>query len=94
MATEIIDNSETSRYEAIVDGQLAGFVEYERQDDFVVYPHTEVSGAFRGQGIADKLVRRAMDDMRANGDKVYALCPYVKRWLSEHDDYEDVVYHP
>ena len=51
------DNPEQQRYEARVDGELAGFAEYQLDGDRVVFTHTEVDDAFEGQGVGSALAR-------------------------------------
>ena len=91
MSKEVTDNPEEERYEIRVDGALAGFAEYRREADQVVFTHTEVDGAFAGQGVGGALVRGALDDVRAKGLAVQAQCPFVKGWIDKHPDYQDLV---
>jgi uncharacterized protein len=87
----VIDAEESSRFEARGgNGTLAGFLEYVRSDDLVVYPHTEVDPAFEGQGVGGTLARAALDDARARGLKVRAGCPFVAGWLVRHPEYKDL----
>lgn len=90
---EVVNNSDESRYEARIDGQLAGFAEYQLTDAMVVFTHTEVDKAFEGRGVGSTLVRSALDDVRAEGTRsVLPLCPFVKSWIGHHGDYADLVY--
>ena len=94
MTTElaVTDATERSRFEAHgPDGALAGFLEYIRGDDLVIYPHTEVDPAFEGQGVGGTLARAALEDARARGLKVRASCPFVAGWLVRHPEYKDLV---
>ncbi|GAA0278831.1 GNAT family N-acetyltransferase [Actinomadura nitritigenes] len=91
MSTEISDNAGEGRYEIRVDGGLAGFAEYERRGGAVVFTHTEVDPAFEGKGIGSALARGALDDVRAKGDPVVPLCPFIKKWIEKHPDYQDLV---
>jgi uncharacterized protein len=81
------------RYEAHIDGELAGFAEYQLTDRLVVFTHTEVDGKFEGKGVGSALARFALDDVRASGTrKVLPLCPFIKSWIGHHPDYADLVY--
>ncbi|MFA1539568.1 GNAT family N-acetyltransferase [Actinomadura sp. DLS-62] len=91
MSTEITDNPAKSRYEIRVDGDLAGFVEYETEEDAVVLIHTEVDSAFEGKGVGSALARGTLDDVRGKGLKVVPLCPFIKKWIQKHPDYQDLV---
>lgn len=89
----ITNNPEQSRYEIRLGGQLAGFAEYVLNDSLITFTHTEIDPAFEGQGLASKLVRFALDDVRAEGQrKVLPLCPYVKGWMQRNPDYIDLAY--
>ena len=46
--------------------------------------HTFVDEILRGQGIAGKLVRAAVDEIEKCGGQVTATCSYAVRWLREH----------
>lgn len=86
-------NPQASRYEAHLDGELAGFAEYQLTDALVIFTHTEVDGRFEGKGVGSALARAALDDVRAEGSrKVLPLCPFIKGWIGKHRDYIDLVY--
>jgi uncharacterized protein len=89
--SDVRDNAEQHRFEIVVDGEVAGFAEYQRRDGAVVMTHTEVGDAYEGQGLAGKLVQAALDQLRASGDKVVAECPYVAKWIERHPDYQDLL---
>ncbi|NEA25629.1 GNAT family N-acetyltransferase [Actinomadura bangladeshensis] len=91
MSTEITDNAGKNRYEIRVDGDLAGFVDYEREEGSVVLVHTEVDSAFEGKGIGSALARGALDDIRGKGAAVVPVCPFIKKWIEKHPDYQDLV---
>ncbi|MTB89024.1 N-acetyltransferase [Aeromicrobium senzhongii] len=81
------------RYEASTGGEAAGFAEYIRTDDLIVFTHTEVDPRFEGLGVGSALARFAMDDVRADGQrKVMPLCPFFKGWLGRHREYVPMVY--
>jgi predicted GNAT family acetyltransferase len=79
------------RYEALVDGEVAGFVVYHDVPDARMFLHTEVSGPFEGRGVGSALARGALDDARARGLAVRPSCPFVAEWIRRHQDYLDVV---
>jgi uncharacterized protein len=85
------DNSESRSYDAITAGQIVGSIVYERTGPRIVFSHTVVEPAFRGQGIATQLVREALDDVRANGLTLTNYCGFVGDFLSAHPEYADLV---
>lgn len=93
MDVTVADAPAQHRYEARVDGELAGFAEYMTTATVIVFTHTEVDPAFEGKGVGGALVRTALDDVRRQGvRKVLPLCPFVKAWIGKHPDYLDLVY--
>jgi predicted GNAT family acetyltransferase len=92
MAVTIQDAPAASRFEARVDGELAGFAEYIRSASLVVYPHTVVDPGHEGQGIGAALARAALDDARERGLPVLATCPFIKAWMLRHPEYTDLAY--
>ena len=84
---EFRDHVEADRYEAVLDGQVAGFVDYRRTEGRLVIPRTVTLPAFRGQGIASRLVQHVMDQARREGRAVTTTCWYVRDWLDAHPGY-------
>lgn len=88
----ITDSPERERFEAHLDGRLAGFAEYMRGPSLVVYPHTEVEPAHGGRGIGGALARAALDDARERGLRVLATCPFIAAWMRRNPEYADLAY--
>lgn len=90
MTVEVQDNQDQNRFEAHVDGQLAGFAEYVRKPGRITFTHTEVS--LEGQGVGSALARQALDAVRAEGGTtVVPVCPFIKGWIEKHPDYQDLL---
>ena len=86
-------NAEKNRYEAHLDGELAGFAEYQLTDELIVFTHTEVHRVHEGRGVGSALARFALDDVRDHGGRrVLAICPFIKAWMLRHPDYADLLY--
>jgi len=89
---DVTNNEAEQRYEARVDGELAGSAYYDTADDLIVFTHTEVDEAFEGHGVGSALARGALDDVRADGRrKVIARCPFIKGWIDRHPDYRGLL---
>jgi predicted GNAT family acetyltransferase len=87
----VVDNPAGSRYEVYVDGELlAGFAQYEREGDRVLFFHTEVDPAFEGRGLGSRLAAGALDDVRERGLRVQSRCPFISRYLGQHHQYDDL----
>jgi len=87
----VVHNPEETRYEIHVDGHRAGSTHYRITPEALVFDHTEVDDAYEGQGLGGQLARGALDDVRANGQKVIAECPFIKAWIADHADYQDLL---
>lgn len=85
------DNPAELRYEAVRDGQLVGLIRYRTEPGVVVLVHTEVDEAVEGTGVGSRLVRGALDDIRARGLRLVPVCPFVGAYLRRHPDYADLV---
>ena len=90
----ITDNASERRYEAHLDGRLAGWVDYGRVKTRLVALHTEVPAEFGGRGIASALVRRVLDDARAAGQTVTPRCPLFARHFERHPEDADLLATP
>ncbi|NPC95197.1 GNAT family N-acetyltransferase [Nocardioides sp. zg-DK7169] len=95
MSTDVtVTNSPArKRYEALAEGEaLAGFLDYQETGELVVLTHTEVDGAFEGQGVGGALARFALDDIRERELKALVVCPFVLGWLRRHPEYRDLLF--
>ena len=84
------DNPEELRYEALLDGHV-GLIRYRAEPGIVVLVHTEVDEAVEGTGVGSRLVRGALDDIRARGLRLVPLCPFVAAYLRRHPEDADLV---
>lgn len=92
LSLTVQDNTTRHRFEAVDDsGAVAGFAQYLRREDHIVFTHTEVDPAFEGQGVGSTLARGALDAVRAEGLPVIAQCPFIKDFIERHPDYQDLL---
>ena len=88
-------NQEKHRYEAHIDGELAGFVQYLPSVGLVTFNHTEVDDEFEGKGVGSTLVRFALDDARSDGSRrVLVTCPFITKWIGKHPEYAELLETP
>jgi len=90
MSPDVTDNRERQRYELRAEKGLA-VAYYELRDGTLVFTHTVVPEALRGQGLASKLIKAALDDARRRGLKVVPQCPFVARYIERHPEERDLV---
>jgi predicted GNAT family acetyltransferase len=88
--SDIVNNPAHHRYELAVDDHLAATY-YKIDDGIITFIHTEVPAELGGRGIASKLIQGALDQVRADGLKVIAQCPFVKAFIEKHPDYADLM---
>lgn len=85
------DDPDSHSYVVDVEGKRVGKTVYHMRQGRHVFVHTEVDDAHEGRGIGSKLVRSALDDVRAKGGKVVVLCPFVTAFMSRHPEYQDLI---
>ncbi|ABD07426.1 conserved hypothetical protein [Rhodopseudomonas palustris HaA2] len=90
IAANVRDNKALNRFELDAYGEIA-FANYRRVNGHVVITHTETPPPLRGRGIASRLVRGALDLVRAEGLKVTAGCGFVADYLDAHPEYADLI---
>ena len=91
MTFTLSNHPEKHRYEAAIDGQLAGYCEYNLLSNAVMFTHTEVLPAFEGQGVGSALARHVLDEARARGAAVIPACQFIAGYIRKHREYVDLV---
>ncbi len=87
----VVDDPESGRIELLVDGEVAGFVEYRRTGSSVAFTHTVIDPAFEGRGLGSVLARGALDASREAGSRVLLFCPFIRGYIQRHPAYLDLV---
>lgn len=91
MTITLSNHPEKHRYEAAIDGQLAGYCEYNLLSNAVMFTHTEVLPAFEGQGVGSAIARHVLDEARARGAAVIPACQFIAGYIRKHREYVDLV---
>ena len=91
MDVQVQDNPDRSRFEILVDGELAGLAAYRVRDGVVIVTHSEIDPSFRGRGLAGELARQTLDTLRERGNRVVPACPYFAKYVAEHPEYDDII---
>lgn len=87
---EVRHNTAESRFEATVNGQLS-VADYQIRGGEMVMTHTFVPPELRGRGIAEKLVRAALEHARAEHLRVVPACSYVDIFIRRHAEFQPLV---
>ena len=88
---ELRDVPDESRYDLYVDGVRVGFMDYQLRGDTFTALHTEIDPAYGGRGLASRLVTEVLDNVRDTGMALRPVCPFVRRFLERHPEYDDLV---
>ncbi len=91
MDVTVQDNPDRRRFEILLDGDVGGFADYRVRDGAVAVVHSEVDPAHRGKGLGGVLAARTLDILRERGVRVVPACPFFKKYVAEHPEYDDIV---
>ena len=89
---EVVKDETVGSYVALVgDREVAGLTYDVAGDGRLVLRATSVFPEFRRQGIATGLIRRVLDDLRAQGRTVAIMCPIVRTFIENNPEYADLM---
>lgn len=94
MMTEarFLDDTVRKRYRWLEGDDEVAFIDYDRVGETsILIKHTEVRPDHEGQGLGSRLVRSALDHIRAQGRTVIPICPYTLGYVRRHPEYHDLV---
>lgn len=83
-------NVAEKRFEVETDGRLS-VADYQLRDGEMIMTHTYVPPELRGRGLAEKLVRAALEYARAEKLKVLPACSYVDAFIRRHAEFQNLV---
>ena len=87
---EVKHNAAESRFELVHDGQLS-VADYRLENGEMIMTHTYVPPALRGRGIAEKLVRAALEYTQREKLRVVPACSYVDAFIRRHSEFQSLV---
>lgn len=91
MGQEVVHNNRAeARYELEVDGEAA-IAAYHPRGGAIAFTHTQVPPTLEGRGIASRLIKGALADVRAQGLKVVPLCSFVAAYIERHPEEQDLL---
>jgi uncharacterized protein len=86
----VMHDSAAHRFRVPLDEGEA-YLEYaERGPGTLDLLHTIVPPAAQGGGVGSTLVEHVMRHAREYGLRVIPSCPFVRSWLEEHSEYQDL----
>jgi predicted GNAT family acetyltransferase len=87
---EVRHNPAEGRFEMTNDGALS-VADYRLQDGEMILTHTYVPPELRGRGIAEKLVRAALEYAQREKLRVVPACSYVDAFIRRHSEFQSLV---
>ena len=88
---DVKHDERAQKYYALIEGQES-VVEYRQAGERTLnFWHTFVPPALRGKGIAEELVRQALDDVLARGYRVIPSCWFVRVYIDRHPRYREAL---
>jgi predicted GNAT family acetyltransferase len=91
--SEVRDNAVSHRFELEIDDHVAK-AWYRKQGNVITFTHTDVPEAVAGRGVGSRLAKGALDTVRAAGERVVALCPFISAYIRRHAEYRDLLAEP
>lgn len=91
MEPTVRDVPEQERYELVVDGAVAGWVDYTVAGNRMVLRHTEIEAAREGQGLGGRLAEAVFADVAERGLEVVPTCPFFAGYISRHPEHAALV---
>lgn len=90
---EVRNDPEDRQFTVEVDGKAVGKAEYRLRGDTYLFIHTEVDPEFQGRGVANRLAREALDEVKQQGRSLVPLCPFIAAYIRRHPEYDEIVDH-
>ena len=91
MKLEVQHNKERRRFFSFIEGREAYLTYMNEGDNILIFDHTYVPFHLRGQHIAAKIVKHALNYARENNFKVIPRCSYVRVFIEKNKQFSDLV---
>jgi uncharacterized protein len=88
MELEVQHDEKRGKYYALIDGREAVCEYGPAGEKTLNFWHTYVPPELRGRGIADEIVRQALDDVLERGFRVIPSCWFVRVYIDRHPKYQ------
>ena len=88
MDLDVKHDDRAGKYYALIDGREAVCEYGPAGNGTLNFFHTYVPPELRGRGVADELVRQALEDVLARGLKVVPSCWFVRAYIDRHPKYQ------
>lgn len=86
----VVHDPKANRFQIEV-GKWMAVLEYELEDNIMVFTHTGVPQPLEGQGVGAKLARTGLDYAREHSHQVVPACEFMHVYIRRHPEYKDLV---
>ncbi|NUQ86057.1 MAG: N-acetyltransferase [Anaerolineales bacterium] len=87
---QVTHNPAENRFETWIEGELSK-LDYMEDRDSILMMHVGVHPEHRGQGVAGKLTRVALEYARDKSLRVIPMCTYVRAYINRHPEYAELM---
>ncbi|RYF40366.1 MAG: N-acetyltransferase [Comamonadaceae bacterium] len=87
----LADNTSAHRFELRLGDAVAAFAEYQLAPGTLTLTHTEVLPAHEGKGLASKLAKFSLGQVRDRGLKAVPVCSFFAGYIDKHPEYQDLL---
>ncbi|WP_242929274.1 GNAT family N-acetyltransferase [Pontibacter vulgaris] len=91
MELNIIHDADDLRFYAVVDEEEAELTYTFTDEEAMDLDYTFVPENHRNKGLADQLVKAALDYARHQNIRVIPSCPVAEAYIKRHPGYNDIV---
>jgi predicted GNAT family acetyltransferase len=85
----VVRNDERERYELWRGNTLVGVADVREMNGATVFTHTGIRPEFQGAGSGSTLVKAALEDTVARGEKIVAGCSFVADYVAGHHEFDE-----
>ena len=80
---EVVHNEAANTFESWIDGHLSK-LDYFQDDKNFVITHVGVYPAFRGQGVAGRIMEASLEYAKQNSLRVVPMCSYAAAYIRKN----------
>jgi predicted GNAT family acetyltransferase len=84
---QVINNKSTCRFEISIN-ENTSIIPYLISKNTIALFRTNVSAEDRGKGLAIKLVEYALNFAKENHLKILIFCPFIRKYVEEHQEWK------
>jgi len=87
---EVLHDPQAGRFQIEV-GRWMAVLNYEMENNVMVFTHTGVPRPLEGQGVGARLAKTGLEYARQHSHKVVPACEFMEVYIRRHPEYKDLV---